>query len=202
MASRAPRMPSMKKLEKLLGVSFSPDAIKEIKRAPLPRNQGLTHSLMAEATINSLAYPEKVKQVDKICKNCEQPFYTSYRYVSYCSDECRRITLAKQYGIDWVEEQYHGRNEIQVWGGRVPPAIIPPEALSVMKYLVEKAEASLGHSIQPWHAPLPKKAVSSAPAPIPIEPAVPKDIDSLLDSLQDIPKLPSLAELLKDLDLA
>jgi hypothetical protein len=196
--ARTARMPSMKKLEKLLGVQFSPDALKEIKRPPLPKNQALTVSLQLEATLNSLAYPERAR-VSKKCKNCEELFYTEYNYLSYCSDLCRRTVLAKSYGIEWVEEQYHGRNEIQVWGGRVPAGIIPPEALSVMKYLVEQAEKNQGQTIQPWHPPVKPVQTSvvkeSRSKPLTVVPDPPKELDDLLS---DIPKLDSLAELLKD----
>ena len=196
--ARTARMPSMKKLEKLLGVSFAPDALKEIKRPPLPRNQALTVSLQLEATLNSLAYPERAR-VSKTCKNCNELFYTEYNYLSYCSDYCRRTVLAKSYGIEWVEEQYHGRNEIQVWGGRVPAGIIPPEALSVMKYLVEQAEKKQGQTIQPWLPPAKPVRTSvtkeSHLKPLSVVPDPPKELDDLLS---DIPKLDSLAELLKD----
>jgi hypothetical protein len=190
------KAPNWKKIQEVLGMQFDQSTLKTIKKAPLAKNQPLTHSLMAEATIKSLAYPSKIA-VDKVCKNCKDPFFTSYEYVAYCSDLCRRTVLAKTYGIDWVEDSYRGKNEIQVWGGRVPPAIIPPEALAVMKYLVEKAEKRLGNPIVPW-SPSQKPKPSSSAVPPPVEPVSQSDIDSLLE----LPVLDqrSLAELLADLD--
>jgi hypothetical protein len=198
--AKSARMPSAKTLEKLLGVSFSPDTLKEIKRPPLPKNQALTVSLQLEATLNSLAYPER-QRVSKTCKNESCPygklFYTEYNYLSYCSDECRRFVLSKQYGIEAIEELYHGRNEIRIWDGRVPPASIPPEALSVMKYLVEQAEKNQGQTIQPWLPPAKPKQVSK-PSPKPILHSVPEPPKEIDDLLSGIPKLDSLSELLRD----
>lgn len=193
----ATKAPNWKKIQEVLGMQFNQDTLKAIKKAPLAKNQPLTHSLMAEATIKSLQYPSRVA-VDKVCKNCKLPFYTSYQYVSYCSDLCRRTELSKSFGIDWVEDSYRGKNEIQVWGGRVPPGIIPPEALAVMKYLVEKAEKRLGSPIEPWNPKPPAKPVSVSAAPIAVEPISQLDIEALLES--PVLDRRSLQELLADLD--
>lgn len=198
--ARSAKMPSMAKIQKLLGGKVDPNSLMEIKRPPLPKNQALTTSLMMEATLNSLAYPDRAR-VSKTCKNelCAQVFYTEYRYLSYCSDDCRRAVLAKDYGIEVAEDFYHGRNEIQIWGGRVPAGIIPPEVLSVMKYLVENAEKNQGQSIQPWLPPAKPKP-SSATVSKKVEKPKPKvvEIRDLDDLLSDIPKLDSLSELLID----
>jgi len=193
----ATKAPNWKKIQEVLGMQFDQNTLKTIKKAPLAKNQPLTHSLMAEATIKSLQYPSKIA-VDKTCKNCKLPFYTSYEYVAYCSDLCRRTELAKSFGIDWIEDSYRGKNEIQVWGGRVPPAIIPPEALAVMKYLVERAEKRLGSPIEPWSPKPPSKPVSSSAAQPVVEPVSQSDIEELLGS--PVPDRRSLSELLADLD--
>jgi hypothetical protein len=191
--------PNWKKIQEVLGIQFDQSTLKEIKKAPLAKNQPLTHSLMAEATIKSLLYPSKVA-IDKVCKNCQGPFFTSYDYVAYCSDQCRRTTLAKDFGIDWVEDSYRGKNEIQVWGGRVPPGIIPPEALAVMKYLVEKAEKRLGSPIEPWNPQQLSKPTSSPSAPSEPELVSQLDIEALMETESLDHLTDSLAELLKDLD--
>ena len=193
----ATKAPNWKKIQEVLGIQFNQETLKTIKKAPLPKNQALTHSLMAEATLKSLAYPSRIG-IDKVCKCCKGAFYTSYEYVAYCSDLCRRTDLSKMFGIDWVEESYRGKNEIQVWGGRVPPGIIPPEALAVMKYLVEKAEKRLGSPIVPWNPKPPSKPVSVPAAPIATEPTSQLDIEALLES--PVPDRRSLQELLADLD--
>ena len=198
--AKTARMPSLAKLEKLLGTKIDPNSFAEIKRPPLPRNQALTVSMQLEATINSLAYPERTR-VSKTCKNesCGEVFYTEYRYLSYCSDSCRRSVLAKQYGIEVVEEFYHGRNEIATWSGRVPAGTIPPEALSVMKYLVEQAEKNQSQIIPAWLPPAKPKPSVSKPVP---KPAVKKpeiQIREVDDLLSNMPTLDSLGELMKDL---
>lgn len=193
--------PNWKKIQAVLGMQFDASTLKEIKKAPLAKNQPLTHSLMAEATIKSLLYPSKIA-IDKVCKNCQGPFFTSYDYVAYCSDHCRRVTLAKSFGIEWVEDSYRGKNEIEVWSGRVPPAIIPPEALAVMKYLVEKAEKRLGSPIVPWSPQQTSKPVSSPSVPSEPEQVSQLDIEALLETESLDQLTDSLAELLKDLDSA
>lgn len=148
---------SMEKLQKLLGKEFSAGALAEItKQAALPKNTKLNESMMLEATLYTLAYPEKARVVKK-CKNeeCGEAFYTTYYYVAYCSDYCRRQALASDFGIEVVEKRYRDRDvpDEALWEGRTPPMIIPEAALKVMKFLVETAENHLGRPIEPWSAP-------------------------------------------------
>lgn len=120
----------------------------QIKEEPLPKDMPLNRSFHAEAVLTSLQYPEKPR-VTKTCKHCKDGFTTTYASVGYCSDECRRLELSK-YGVDWIAEQYRTKSEVELWGGFVPPFIIPPDALAVMKYLLNQVESDLGHQIEPW----------------------------------------------------
>jgi len=130
-------------------------------------NKPLNHVLQAEATLKSLVYPA-TPQIVKVCKGttCGELFRTAYEYMSYCSDYCRMVGL-KDFGIEWLDDQWANKNEVELWMGSVPPGVIPQSALAVMKYLVLDSEAKLGAEIEPWNPKLPK---SVQPEPKPIEP--------------------------------
>lgn len=195
----------MAKIARVLGMDPTKNAPQAISKAPLPKQTELVHQFEAEGVLNTLRYPEWPRVMKK-CGNCEESFSTAYRAVGYCSDECRRLDLAKNFGIEWVEAKYRTQSEIEIWGGRVPPQTIPPDALAVMKHLVNLAEERQGHPIVPWNPqerkprkPLltsrkekPKPQLgTSVPVPIQKEVLVPRtreeldaDLDLLLQELE------------------
>lgn len=89
--------------------------------------------IQAEATLLALHTLPKDWYL-RNCKHCREAFYTNYFFVAYCGDQCRAIELKKS-GITWTNHF----DEPAKWQGRTPPMIIPPEALRVMRYLVETA---------------------------------------------------------------
>lgn len=124
--------------------------IKAVIEAPLPKNRPANRSQQAEAVLhalNSQEWPEK-PMVARKCYSCGDAFRTSYKSNAYCSDMCRREGL-RSFGIDW-HEKYSKQNEIQEWSGRLPPYVIPPDALKVMKFLVTEAEELTGVPIEEW----------------------------------------------------
>lgn len=143
----------------------------------LKPNKPLNHILQAEATLKSLQYP-LTPQVVKVCKleSCKELFRTPYESVAYCSDYCRKESLAS-FGIEWIDDQYSSKNEIELWMGQVPPALIPESVLAVMKYLVHDSEERTGEQIVPWNPKHRKQEqVVSKPierAALPIEPSNP-----------------------------
>lgn len=128
-------------------------------------NKPLNHIMIAEATLKSLVYPA-TPQVVKVCKgtDCGDLFRTAYEYMSYCSDYCRLTGLA-QFGIEWIDDQWATKNEVELWMGNVPPGTIPQSVLAVMKYLVLDSEAQSGVVIDPWNPKLQKSVVAES-API------------------------------------
>lgn len=62
----------------------------------------------------------------KPCKRCNEMFGTNYRSVAYCSDNCRKRSLA-EIGIRWDPS----KSPEERWSGE-PPIILPP---SVVKFL-------------------------------------------------------------------
>lgn len=132
-------------------------------------NKPLSHILQAEATLKSLSYP-LTPQVVRVCKleSCKDLFRTPYESVAYCSDFCRMEALTA-VGMNWIDDQWSSKNEIELWMGQVPPAIIPESILSVMKYLVLDSESKRDEPIEPWNPGV------QSPAPVvskPIEPEV------------------------------
>lgn len=106
------------------------NAVKEI---PLTAEE---KSLQVEATLLHLANPGMF--VTKKCKRCEQPFATSYTYVSFCSDSCRATELQSQTGIAWDPRTDRWANlRAQA------PLVIKPE---VYAQLVEFAKAILSQN--------------------------------------------------------
>lgn len=150
-------------------------------------NKPLNHILQAEATLKSLAYP-LTPQVVKVCKleSCKELFRTPYESVAYCSDFCRMTGLAG-YGIQWIEDQYSTKNEIELWMGQVPPALIPESVLAVMKYLVLDSESKRDDPIIAWspksQKPEPVVAKPIEPEAPRIEPEIPAPIESTLPRL-------------------
>ena len=179
-------MPTLAKLEKVLGVKFDPDAMKKMM-GQLPHNSKLQATMNMEATITTLLHPEKAR-LSKVCKNpeCNEPFMTLYQSVAYCSDACRREVLAQTFGIEAVERSYIEKMQNDtLWGGTEYPMVIEPKILSVMKYLVETVEAQTGQPISPWSAP---QNVREPEKPEPELPSVPDsfdldDIDQLLEGI-------------------
>ena len=182
------KMPTMAKLEKVLGVKFDPDAMKKMM-GNLPKDSKLGATMKMEATISSLLHPEK-SRISKVCKNpeCGDAFMTLYHSVAYCSDQCRREVLAAQFGIEAVEKNYIEKMQNDnLWGGTEYPQIIDMKFLSVMKYLVETVEAQTGQTVVAWSAP---ETVHAPAAPKSESHPVPDlteidldDIDRLLEGI-------------------
>jgi hypothetical protein len=70
---------------------------------------------------------------DKVCKECELPFSSTYHAVAYCSENCRASAL-ERVGIPWNP---HGKTDLERWGGKVPKTI-GPQATKRAKEAVEK----------------------------------------------------------------
>lgn len=152
-------------------------------------NKPLTRILTAESVLHSLQFPARPMKVAK-CKlsSCGDVFRTPYNSVAYCSDFCRMEGL-KEIGIDG-EDIFGSKNELELWGGYTPPAIIPEAVLAVMKYLVLDSEARAEKEIQPWSPNHPKKVSSGIrpSASIPqarISPIPPRESSDSQESLRD-----------------
>ena len=182
------------KMKALLG-DFDAKALQR----EIPVDTPLVRSLHMEATLNVLEFPAK-PMLTKTCKRelCEEVFMTGYRAVAYCTDECRRLDLRQVYGIDVVDGFYRGKNGEDVWGGRTPPFIVPPDALKVMKYLVETAEEQSGQRIEPWQPPTSPSASGKTNAPESRKASVELSSEARqqLQSLGDILNLPVPEEFL------
>lgn len=162
-------------MERILGKKFTPDAFR-VMEGELSKDSRMGNVAKEEAVVDCLLYPEK-QRIFKICgnKNCDAKFATTYRYVNFCSDFCRREHLAETFGIEVVNETYKNRPDDLRWGGTEYPLIVPPEVLSIMKYLVIQAEEQTGSEIIPWSAPEPE--------PEPVPQVVPLQNDSSLSAL-------------------
>ena len=79
-------------------------------------------SRQGEAVLLFLESP--AKYTAKLCKRCGEPFGTNYRYVAYCTDQCRAHAISEQTGVkwDWMKP------ELERWGFKEPPLVIPPKA--------------------------------------------------------------------------
>lgn len=100
-------------------------------------------TLQAEHVLLSLEYPE-LAGLPKLCKECNSPFTTRYPAVGYCGDLCRAAALRKRGIIWWAK----GTTEQEKWGGRIPPGMIPPDALRAMKTILNRVELETGHPVQ------------------------------------------------------
>jgi hypothetical protein len=100
-------------------------------------------SAHAEHVLLSLEYPA-LAGVPKLCKECNAPFTTRYPSVGYCGDMCRASALRKRGIIWWAK----GTTEQEKWGGRIPPGMIPPEALRAMKTIVNRVELETQSQVQ------------------------------------------------------
>ena len=108
------------------------NVIEQIKEElPALANNQLAVSRQLEAVLIFLERPAKFTK--KLCKHCGESFGTNYRYVSYCSDNCRAKALQSQTGIryDFSKPQEHR------WGSELfpkePPLLIPHSALLALE---------------------------------------------------------------------
>lgn len=178
---------SLAKMSKILGKEFDASALKAMERE-LPRDSKMGNVAKMEATIDSLLYPEKTR-IWKKCKNdrCNESFATNYRYVAFCSDFCRREVLAQDFGIEVTTEVYRNRPDDLRWGGTEYPLVLPPEALAVMKYLVNQAEEQTGQPILPWSAPEPESEPEKQELPLQTVQDVPDDsLESVLSFVDEL----------------
>lgn len=132
-------------------------------------------SRQGEAVLMFLETPAKFTA--KLCKRCGEPFSTNYRYVAYCTDQCRAKAISSQTGVawDWLKP------ELERWGFKEPPLIIPPEAFkNLQKYLnvLQSQNLTEIESQPPTILPDPlseveiRKILDNAPANLHSEPAL------------------------------
>jgi hypothetical protein len=106
-------------------------------------------TLEAESTIYYVSVRGK-GFTDKICKQCDEPFTTTYRAVNYCSELCRYKSLA-EIGIAW---NVNGKTDLERWGGRIPK-VLGPQAFKAALEAVERqiaqeeAEDAAAPSVDP-----------------------------------------------------
>jgi hypothetical protein len=87
-------------------------------------------SLQAEAVLKYWDNPKE--WIEKKCQHCGGIFATLYYAVGNCSDACRKKQL-KDIGITFGPDSMpHQR-----WG-RVPPLVVPPEALPLVKAVYQE----------------------------------------------------------------
>ena len=109
-------------------------------------------SRQGEAVLLFLESPAKFTA--KICKRCKEPFSTNYRYVAYCSDNCRAKSISEQTGVKW---DWH-KSEEERWGFKEPPLVIPPQAFQKLQQCLEilqnlpqtQNEIPLTHSLESY----------------------------------------------------
>jgi hypothetical protein len=127
MAKKSKEQKQKEALAALLGL----DAPTEVSKA-----EAHDRSMEAEAALEYYENPRTFKQKD--CKSCGRAFATRGAPVSYCSDKCRARAFEERMGVKWrplrsVEER---------WGFMGEPLTVPPEALAVVQYAMDRdAEA-------------------------------------------------------------
>jgi len=124
------------KLAALLGITDQDIIDTEVEKAVRKEEVGLE----AEAVLYYIRKPGAF--ITKLCLRCEEPFATNYKYVTYCSDNCRRKALLA-IGIKWDSSK---RQEDR-WRGE-PPLVIPATALAVAKGRAAEYESPVEESYQ------------------------------------------------------
>lgn len=91
--------------------------------------------LEATAVLLFLEHPEAF--IQKICKECQELFLTTYQFVSECSSPCRSKALAR-IGIDW--NPMH--NQVERWArAKIPTGYtIPPKALEILLTIAQEQQ--------------------------------------------------------------
>lgn len=89
-------------------------------------------SMEAEAALEYYENPKSFKQKD--CKTCGNAFATRGAPVAYCSDKCRAKAFEERMGVKW---QPH-RSVEDRWGFLGEPLTVPPEALAVVQYVMDR----------------------------------------------------------------
>jgi hypothetical protein len=100
----------------------------------VPVETKTSRSNEADALLDFIQNPKQY--LVKNCKRCGEAFSTNYRAVAFCSDLCRAKSL-EQIGIQW--NPY--KTATERWGG-VPPLIVPPAAIRVLREMLSVPEAS------------------------------------------------------------
>lgn len=98
----------------------------------------------AEGALYSLQYPMS-RMLTRRCKWCNDPFRTNYQGQAYCGNACMAKHLRDHFGIAWTPANQVKKER---WEVRVPPQIIPLQALLAMKTIVAQAEADLGYPLE------------------------------------------------------
>lgn len=88
-----------------------------------------TKQMQLEGALDVLSKPNKYQF--KRCKRCLVGFGTTYTFVAYCSDSCRKIHWEEQVKVPW---NYMGKPAEEIWNGE-PPMVIKPETLDKIKKL-------------------------------------------------------------------
>lgn len=92
----------------------------------------------AEAVLLFLEKPARF--AFKPCKRCNEMFGTNYRSVAYCSDNCRKKSLAK-IGIRWDPT----KSPEERWAGEAP-VILPPPVVKFLRDAFDLPELTIESS--------------------------------------------------------
>jgi hypothetical protein len=69
----------------------------------------------------------------KNCKGCDRVFQAEYKFVSYCSNRCRKVAL-QEIGIDWNPE----KSIEERWKPYRPSMVVPPEVIIIENEIPEQ----------------------------------------------------------------
>lgn len=113
--------------------------------APTETTKAEAHdrSMEAEAALEYYENPRTFKQKD--CKTCNRAFATRGAPVAYCSDKCRAKAFEERMGVKW---QPH-RSVEDRWGFLGEPLTVPPEALAVVQYVMDRDTERYAMIVEP-----------------------------------------------------
>lgn len=95
----------------------------EAPAPPTPDDEMASRS--ADATLIYFETPEYFREVE--CKRCGHKFAVNMASVAYCSDDCRKKSLA-DIGIEWDSSKPPAMR----WGRHIP-LVVPPQALALVQ---------------------------------------------------------------------
>ena len=105
-------------------------ALPEAPKPPTPDDEAASRA--ADATLVYFQTPEFFREVD--CKRCGHKFAVNMASVAYCSDDCRKHSLA-DIGIEWDPT----KKPQERWGRHVP-LVVPPQALELVQEAMQTAQ--------------------------------------------------------------
>lgn len=120
------------KLAELLGIT--------LEEVLASREQEERDDKVLEAQAVQLFLEKPEAFIQKFCKECNQIFLTTYKFVSDCSSACRAKALAK-IGITW--NPMH--NQTERWArAQIPTGYsIPPKALEILLTIAQEQQQAL-----------------------------------------------------------